>query len=173
MGLKKKDLERMFQQALAAYQQPSKYETAMDNELARMDGIIANKDFSNLPTEYAPDFHDVAVEQDKRSKLANLHQTGIGAWNSGDGKALESVKQANASLYANDIRQGNENAVRNFIDNRNNLRSGLLGQAMQRNQGALNVITPLYQNAANKPSFWGDAGRMAIGTGLKVASKFI
>jgi hypothetical protein len=173
VGLKKKELEAMLRAAMTAQKTPSKYEQQYDAELGKMDDIIARKDFGNLPTEYAPDFHQVAEEKRKRDQMSQLHETGIGAWNSGDGAAMQPMKEFNTNLYLEGVRDTNDNAVKSFISGRNSLRSGLMGAAMDRNKDVLSTVMGLYQQKAAQPSFWGDVAKMAIGTGIKTAASFI
>jgi hypothetical protein len=166
--MKKKELERMFREALAAMKQPTKYETEIDAEKQRLDALINSKDYTNLPTEYAPDFQNVAAAQEQRKKLAGLSQTGIGAWQNNP-NSLDAVKEYNLNAFTRDVQHANEGAVRSLVEKRDNLRAGLMGQAMQRNSDVLNFITSIYQQKMSQPNFWADVAKMGIGTGLKVA----
>jgi hypothetical protein len=170
MGIKKKELERMFKEALAAMNKPNQYETAFNNDLSRMDSIINAKDFSNMPTEFAPDFQDVSRAQEQRKKLAGLGDSGIGAWQS-NSNSLGAVKEYNLNAFTRDVQHANEGAVKNLVDTRNNLRGNLMREAMQRNKDVLSFVTPLYQQKMAQPNFWADVAKMGIGTGLSMASK--
>lgn len=171
--MKKKQLEAMLQAALAKKNEPSEFEKQYQKQLGEMDKIVESKDYRNLPTEYAPDFHEIEIEKKKRDQMAGLHKTGVGAWADKTGANLATINEFNTNAYLNDVRNTNDQAVKNFINSRNQLRSGLMGAQVDRDKDYFNGILQMLQGKQAQGSFWSDVGKMAIGTGLNLASKFI